>query len=232
VREGGATAQRRAPAAGLCPRCGEPFDAEQEYCLECGLRLPWDSALFAKLAARAASGGRSRGVPRAWVWPALLALVVAAAGAAVAIVLTTDDEPGAAFAVATGGNRPAAADTSTLPTPPEPTGSTTTPRAGAQTPPARRPGLVRWPRGRNGWTIVLISLPQQGGGAPARAKAQEALTKGLREVGVIDSNRFASLHPGYYVVFTGVYASPEEAASSLQRAKAAFPLAYTREIAS
>ena len=123
--------------------------------------------------------------------------------------------------------------TSSLPTPPEPTSGATTggapPRAN---PAARRPGLIRWPRGRDGWTIVLISLPQTGGGAPARAKAQEALDKGLREVGVIDSNRFASLHPGYYVVFTGVYTTPEEAASALQRAKAAFPLAYTREIAS
>ncbi len=227
---GGATARREAPIAGLCPRCGEAFDTEQEYCLECGLRLPWDSPLFAKLTARAA-GGRSRRVPRAWVWPALLALLLAAAGAAAAIAVTRDNGVAAAFSVATGGNPLAEANTSTLPTPPEPTGAATTPavRPGA---PARRPGLVRWPRGRDGWTIVLISLPQAEGGAPARGKAQQALSKGLREVGVIDSNRFASLHPGYYVVFTGIYGSPEEAASSLQRAKAAFPLAYTREIAS
>jgi hypothetical protein len=230
VREGGATAQRRGQTAGLCPRCGAGFDADQEYCLECGLRLPWDSALFAKLTARAA-GGRSRGVPRDWVWPALLALVVAAAGAAAAILLTREESSSAAFSVATGGNPPAA-DSSTLPTPPEPTGAAATgTTSGPRTSPAGRPGLVRWPRGRDGWTIVLVSMPQRGGGAPARAKAQQALTKGLREVGVIDSNRFASLHPGYYVVFTGIYGSPEEAASSLQRAKAAFPLAYTREIA-
>jgi hypothetical protein len=217
-------------AAGLCPRCGEPFDAEQEYCLECGLRLPWDSPLFAKLTARAAAG-RSRAVPRDWVWPALLALVIAAAGATTAILLTRDESPEASFSVATGGNPLAEPETTSLPTPPEPTAAGTSPAA--RRPPAanRRPGLVRWPRGRDGWTIVLISLPQRGGGAPARTKAQEAVTKGLREVGVIDSNRFASLQPGYYVVFTGIYGSPEEAASSLQRAKAAFPLAYTREIA-
>jgi hypothetical protein len=226
---GGATAHRH--AAGLCPRCGHPFDAEQEYCLECGLRLPWDSPLFAKLTARA-SGGRTRRVPRDWVWPTLLMLVVAALGAAGAILLTRDDDT-AAIAVATGGNPVVEETTSSLPAPPEPTSGATTggtpPRAN---PTGRRPGLIRWPRGRDGWTIVLISLPQSGGGPPARAKAQQALDKGLREVGVIDSNRFASLHPNYYVVFTGVYATPEEAASALQRAKAAFPLAYTREIAS
>ena len=28
------------PAAGECPRCGTPYGPRQEYCLECGLRLP------------------------------------------------------------------------------------------------------------------------------------------------------------------------------------------------
>ena len=91
--------------------------------------------------------------------------------------------------------------------------------------------MIRWPRGRDGWTIVLISLPQSGGGGPPARVPSRPRRAGSREVGIIDSNRFASLQPGYYVVFTGVYATPEEAASALRRAKA-FPLAYTREIAS
>jgi hypothetical protein len=227
---GGAPARN---AAGLCPRCGEPFDAQQEYCLECGLRLPWESPVFAKLTARAAAGGASR-VPRDWVWPALLALVVAAAGAAVAIVLTRDEPAqGQAITVATGGVRLAAPDTSTLPQPPTPAaGTSKRPPARQASRSAAKPGLVRWPRGRDGWTIVIVSLPQIGGGDPARAKAEQAVNRGLREVGVIDSNRFASLKPGYYVVFTGIYRSQEEAASALRRAKAAFPASYTREIAS
>jgi hypothetical protein len=212
-------------AAGLCPRCREPFDAEQEYCLDCGLRLPWESVVFTRLTARTAA--RTRFLPRDWIWPAALALVVAAAGAAAAIAFARDDSSGRdAFAVATGGNRPVAPAT-TVPATPGTTGA----RGGGKVAPAKRAGLIRWPRGRNAWTIVLISLPQTGGGAPARAKAEEALGRGLREVGVIDSSRFASLHPGYYVVFTGVYASEEEATGALQRAKAVFPLAYTREVA-
>jgi hypothetical protein len=79
---------------------------------------------------------------------------------------------------------------------------------------------------------VIVSLPQIGGGASARARATQAVDRGLREVGVIDSNRFASLKPGYYVVFTGIYGTEEEATSALRHAKAAFPAAYTREIAS
>jgi len=47
---------------------------------------------------------------------------------------------------------------------------------------------------------------------------------------VLDSSRYASLHPGYYVVFTGVFDTEAEAASALQRARAVFPAAYQREI--
>jgi hypothetical protein len=89
---------------------------------------------------------------------------------------------------------------------------------------------VNWPRDRRGWTIVLLSLPQANGRAAALAKAAEARRGGLRRVGVLDSSRYASLHPGYYVVFTGIFDSEPEAASAIQRAKAVFPGAYQREI--
>ena len=83
---------------------------------------------------------------------------------------------------------------------------------------------------RDVWTIVLLSLPQANGRAAAAAKAAEARSGGLRRVGVLDSSKYASLHPGYYVVFTGIFGSEPEAASSLQRARAVFPAAYQREI--
>lgn len=213
-------------AAGLCPRCREPFDAEQEYCLECGLRLPWESVVFTKLTARTAA--RTRFLPRDWIWPAALALVVAVFGAAAAIALVRSDSSGPdVFAIATGGVRTIPTAVTTVPA--TPTGRTTTKPKPAKA--AAKAGLIRWPRATNAWTIVLVSLPQTGGGAPARSKADEALKRGLRQVGVIDSSRFASLHPGYYVVFSGVYASEEEATGQLQRAKTVFPLAYTRQIA-
>ena len=43
------------------------------------------------------------------------------------------------------------------------------------------------------------------------AEARKALASGLEQVGVLDSDRFSSLHPGYYVVFSGVYGSFSEA---------------------
>ena len=49
-------------------------------------------------------------------------------------------------------------------------------------------------------------------------------------VGILDSSRYASLHPGYYVIFQGVYADEAAASSALQRARSVFPSAYQREI--
>jgi hypothetical protein len=77
---------------------------------------------------------------------------------------------------------------------------------------------------------VLLSLPQANGREAANEQAVRARQRGLRRVGVLDSSRYASLHPGYYVVFHGVFESEAEAASALQRARAVFANAYQREI--
>jgi hypothetical protein len=47
---------------------------------------------------------------------------------------------------------------------------------------------------------------------------------------VLNSSRFASLHPGYFVVFHGVFDSDAEATSALPRARGVFRLAYVRQI--
>ena len=92
------------------------------------------------------------------------------------------------------------------------------------------PAAITWPRDRRGWTIVLLSLPQTNGRDAAAAQAKKARDGGLRRVGVLDSSRYASLHPGYYVIFQGVFADEAEASSALQRARSVFPSAYQREI--
>jgi hypothetical protein len=51
------------------------------------------------------------------------------------------------------------------------------------------------------------------------ARAEQARQRGLKQVGVLDSSRYASLHPGYWLVFTGIYATEAEAASTLQKAR-------------
>jgi hypothetical protein len=168
-----------------------------------------------------------------WLPPALLALVVAVAGIVVAVALSDVGETEAAIPVATGGSL-TATDAGT-PTAPEPAVQTTAPPptapARTTTQPAPKPqATLAWPRTKRGWTIVLLSLPHRSGRELAEERAAEARRRGLRTVGILNSSRFASLHPNYYVLFTGVFDSQAEAVSALQRARAVFPNAYQREI--
>ena len=168
-----------------------------------------------------------------WLLPVLLALVVAVAGAVVAIALSDDAERRSAPATATGGSLTLTGqETLTAPEPPAATASTAPRAARARRPPARPsvPRSIVWPADKRGWTIVLLSVPQENGRAAAVERAEEARRGGLRRVGILNSSRFASLHPGYYVVFHGVFDSEAEATSSLRRARGVVRLAYVRQI--
>jgi hypothetical protein len=214
-----------------CPRCSAPVDVHQEYCLECGLRLPRDHHGALEHAALATGADEPAG---GWALPALVGLAVAVMGTAVALAISSAGDTEAAVSTATGGSLTATNTGETLTAPEPGTGTTAPPATTAARPPvrtpARPPARITWPRERRGWTIVLHSFPQSDGRATATERAEEARRRGLRNVGVLDSSRFASLHPGYFVVFTGVFDSQAEASSALQRARAAFPTAYQREI--
>jgi hypothetical protein len=176
--------------------------------------------------------------PGDWVWPVLLGFVIAVAGATAAIVLADAGAKNKTI-VATEGGPPHAPTTApqtatvTLPststvggppvTPTEPPPPTTT---------AQAPGsLTPWPAGRSGFTVVLESLPTSSGRSLALDRARAASRAGLPQVGVLDSSRYSSLHPGYYVVFSGVYGSLGQAQSAQATAAAkGFRLAYAREI--
>nr|MBA2474485.1 hypothetical protein [Actinomycetota bacterium] len=160
-----------------------------------------------------------------WAWPVLAALVVAVLVTAAVIALGAGREsagPAAATvtmplgsSVATETTEVPAEPVPTLAAPPEdeplPT-VTGPPDAGA----AR---MVEWPAGRDGFTVVLASLPQDGGREPAMQRARDAGQAGLREVGVLDSDEYSSLHPGYYVVFSGVFSTRPRAEASVQAAR-------------
>ncbi len=184
--------------------------------------------------------------PGDWIWPALVGLVVAAAGVAFAILYSHHGRSSSAPIVATTRvqsvvtTAPLVTDTGAAP-PPAPTitvdttqtnltppGSSSTP---TPTTPAQR-GLFPWPAGRNGYTVVLESLPAAGNGrAAALHKARQALSAGLPEVGVLDSGQYSSLHPGYLVVFSGIYGSLAKAQSAASAAHAkGFGSAYARQI--
>ena len=91
--------------------------------------------------------------------------------------------------------------------------------------------VLAWPSRDRGHTIVLASIPKERGRNAADRKANEAIDRGLSEVGVLDSSQYSSLTAGYYVVFTGIYDTQQEAENGLAGARAAnYPLAYVREV--
>jgi hypothetical protein len=174
------------------------------------------------------------------VWPVLLALLVAVAGAVAAIVLT-DAGAGNEPMVATQGGPPHSPTTSPVTTtvalPKVPAGTPTgPPETPTEPPPATKTpaaagALTSWPAGRNGFTVILESVPRSSGRSLAVARAREASRAGLSQVGVLDSGEYSSLHPGYYVVFSGVYSSQSEAEGARETASGnGFQSAYTKEI--
>jgi hypothetical protein len=172
------------------------------------------------------------------LWRVLLGLVIAIAGATAAIVLS-DAGAGNKTIVATQGGPPHEPTTApetatvTLPSVSTAAGPPVTP----STPPpptatAPAPGsLTIWPSGQSGFTVVLESLPASSGRSLAVARARAASRAGLPQVGVLDSSRYSSLHPGYYVVFSGIYTSRSQAdAARAAAAEKGFRIAYSREI--
>ena len=226
-----------AAAEGTCPRCGTPRAADQRYCLECGFALPTLAGRLPGLRRRWIK--RLGWYPGDWIWVALATLLVAIAAGAVAVVVSDHRQHHTRnFAVVTapvGVATPTApaqgtttvagapgVDTSTLPKPPEPTGpGSTAPN-----------GRTVWPASENGWTIVLVSYPKTTGRHAALATATRGARAGLRQVGILDSARFASLQPGYFVVFSGIYATKSDADAGVATARGAgFGGAYSRQIA-
>jgi len=175
---------------------------------------------------------RLRWYPGDWIWAALVLLIVAAAGAAVAVASTGTTPARTELFVATGAK----------PVPVTPTREVTSTPTPAQqqrnekrthTPPKKQTTLVTWPFGRTAYTVVLSSYPSATASLKANRLARRAMSSGLTDVGILDSSRYSSLHPGYLVIFTGVYESADDAASAQQHAqRLGFGKAYTRQIVS
>lgn len=243
--DGEGSVQPEASSGPACPRCGAPYEPLQEYCLECGHRLvPLPGATTTR-----ETWTRESPI---WLWLALgsLLLVALAAGAIVALAAADDDDAAPVGTVTTEpvGTEPVLTETIGPPTvdtlttgtitigPPTTTAATTT-VATTTTPTTTAPtttgpgGIISWPAGQDGFTVVLRSTPTSEGRGPADATAQQARNAGLPQVGVLNSSEYSSLNPGYYVTFTGVYSTKREAENALPRARSAgFPTAYVREV--
>jgi hypothetical protein len=224
---------------GRCPNCGAPHDVYQEYCLECGRRLPG-----AYVAGRYGEIWR-RDSP-IWLWAALAALLLVAlvSGAVVALAATDDgksSKPATSIPVV-----------STAPSTTSTVGVVTTPPTITINPPTTTLGTttfstttfgtttfgttttgsnVTWPPSKDGFTVVLKSVPTSNGRSQAEAAADKARTNGLSQVGILNSSDFSSLNPGYYVTFTGIYDTESQANAALPNARSkGFPTAYVREV--
>jgi hypothetical protein len=209
----------------MCPLCGADTAPGQEYCLECGERLVATPQFTGEAVAQMLPFTR-----RSWFWPALVGfLVTAITVVAVLFSGVLHKKPRVLnattpFITVTS----VRSRTTTIPQ--------AAPRATASTPsaPAKPHSSVlsEWPASRSsGYTIVLASLPASGGRTQAVALARRALSSGLTQVGILDSKRFASLHPGYFVVFSGIYDSASAAVSALLQVHAnGFSAAYEREV--
>ena len=227
---------------GVCPECGAVVEPFQEYCLVCGARLSETGS--AGLAERWRNA-----LPftdKDWGWPILIALAVAVLASVFAILAVQNDKTPSTLQ-ALGPSVKQTTTTTTGSTQTTSTGATTngsstktnattdTGTTGKTSTSPIRPsgGLIDWP-GPTAYTIVLASLPVSGGKAAARQKALEALRAGLGpDVGVLASSDYSSLHPGYYVIFSGVYESQSEAQKHIAAAqKAGFNTPYPKRVAS
>jgi hypothetical protein len=235
-----------------CPECGVAYEPTQEYCLECGARLPTNRGVVGVLAS--AWQRRFAWYPGDWIWPTLLFLVLTILATGVALAANAAHKGQTPHTIAatepsisvgpgaTPTNVPVTTSASTLPVPtnqptittgPLPTAPGTKTGTGpGQTTPAQNPNaLATWPADKSGYTLVLESLPVSGGRAAAVARARRAKANGLADVGVLESSQYSSLHPGYFVVFAGIYGSSAEAAAAVAGAHArGFPDAYQTRV--
>lgn len=220
-----------------CPRCRVAYAPLQEYCLECGQRLPVNRGVVGVLAS--SWQRRFAWYPGDWIWPMtffFVLTIVATAAVLIANATRSSAQP-PITAVPSGvtlgpGTTTAGAppvSTSTTPAVPQPTitngplptapGTRTSPTGTTPTPPSPK-ALASWPADKSGYTNVLESLPVGNGRAVAVDHARRAKRAGLRDVGVLVSSQYSSLHPDYFVVFQGIYDTQAEAQAALSAAHA------------
>lgn len=247
------------PPAGpsaACPSCGGPVEPDQLSCLECGAPLrvarrrapSWRVTVLGVALALLVLGTGLGFLLRELTTeePTRAAAPAPAATAPTTTApLPTEGDP--------------TTDSQAAPTAPEPApdeplpsaggseseappASETSPPAGSSSsgsePPAaagdsssepeREGGDVgSWPAGKSAFTVVLVSSERR---ADARREAQRASAAGL-PAGLLRSNDYSSLRPGYWVAYAGELDSRAEAARRAQGyAAQGFPDAYPRRI--
>lgn len=233
---GGPLFEAPLPAADVarCPACLSPMRSDQRYCLECGERLAIDEI-------PPPPGGGSAFANRNTSILAIIAVILIITGIGLAWV---------ALRTTNGGDDPVATSATTAPDTTDTTitdpgftdpGITDT---GITDPGYTDPGFTDpaitdtggiangWPADQSGYAVILASKDVATfTEADAQAIADQATADGVPTVGVLDSSLFPTLNPGYWAVFSGPYATKDEAASAATTIQGqGYPDAYAREV--
>ncbi len=218
-----------------CPRCAAPLRPDQDWCLNCGAAVTTEVA----------------GAP-AWRTPIAIVgavLAVSAVALVLAFLELSNDAEQVAQAPAPTPAPPAAV--SPVPTPVPTTGAipglTPTPGAGGTPTPGATPtttpdgtatptptptpasggAFADWPAGETAYTVVLWSA---GSRSEAETKAEQFRDAGQSGLGILDSDDYSTLRPGYFVVFSGQYEGRGAAQDAARAAQSASPGAYARQV--
>ena len=193
-----------------CPHCGAPAAADQLFCLECGERI-----------------GIGYRKPPSWRLPAfIVATVLVIAGAALAIALVQISDDAGEVASAPGPNAPPAAQPQEQEGERGQRGEREETPAPAEEETTTASGEIKaWPDDTSAYTVILLSTNTREG---AESVARQAARAGI-PAGVLQSDDYSSLNPGYWVVFAGEFDSSEQAQRESETyAGLGFPGGYSR----
>lgn len=149
---------------------------------------------------KARRGGASRPSRNVLVALGVAVAIALLAGLGLALARGGDDTPDSAAAPDTPAPRP-----KPEPAPEQPSATPATPKP--------KPALISWPA-REAYTAVVFA--GTGSRAEATARANDAVRQGVK-AGVLRSDDFKSLQPGYWVAFAGVHQNRAQAQKTADR---------------
>ncbi len=244
-----------------CPNCLSAVEPDQQYCLECGERLapagpPPSSPLRGRTRPPAAvivavgalllllggfgiAYGFTRGddgTKASGTSTGKQTTGSSTGGVVVPTFTITDtNQTVPTFTdVPTGTDIPTGTDvpTDSIPTFPTDTGATTTPDPD---PTDTDPGAEAsdWPEGKDAFAVLLSSDDTERYTFESiTAKKNDAIAKGFENAGVLNSDDYFTLNPGYWVLYIGPYETKSEAQAAQAEARAAgYSDAYVRRVA-
>jgi hypothetical protein len=206
-----------------CSECGAPLATDQRYCLNCGRRRTGPRLDFREYMrtseAPIGDGSGPDGPPpaaaavpaRDWtpIW-GIAALAALGIMFVIGVLIGKDD-------AGTVASQPSVIRLGEE-------GVAASPNDATQKTAAATSFKSDWPAGKTGWTVELGTLPKgSSSGADVEAAKQDVESKGATDVGALDTDQYASLPPGNYLIYSGVYDTKADASKALKKLKGDFP---------